>query len=735
MKKLRNPRIGRTEFGPRKGNRPCVGKDERQRRGMNNTERSDDIDIAIIGMAGRFPGAHDTDEFWQRLRNGEELISFFTDEEVERGDPTQPGLVKACGVLEGIELFDADFFNVSPREAELMDPQQRIFLECCWTAIENAGYTLEDYPGAVALYAGVSLNTYALSILPTLKEPANVFQALIANDKDFLATRVSYKLNLRGESVTVQTACSTSLVAVHMACQSLLTGQCDIALAGGVTIVVPQKTGYVYQEGVINSPDGHCRAFDAKAMGTVRGNGAGVVVLKLLSEAVRDGDHLYAIIKGSAVNNDGRRKVGFTAPSVAGQADVVAKAQAIAGVEPDTIGYIEAHGTGTSLGDPIEIQALTKAFRERTNRRGFCAIGSVKTNVGHLDSAAGIAGLIKATLVLKHKEMPPSLHFETANPAIDFENSPFYVCTSLRELMRGETPRRAGVSSFGIGGTNTHVVLEEAPTLNSQDSSRPCQILTLSARTPTALQQMSNELAEHLHEHPEVSLADVAYTRNVGRATFPCKRVVIAKDGKHCINQLEQQAESRAEGQPRIIPPQLVLMFPGQGSQFAGMGRGLYESEPIFRQHIDDCAESLRKYMGADLRDLLYPQSHLVKEANDELQRTSVTQPAVFITDYALAQLWMSWGISPNFMIGHSLGEYVAACLSGVLCLEDALRLVTLLGELMQHLPQGGMIAIGISEEDVQHYLTGELSVAAVNGKASCTVAGPIGDIVFLRRK
>jgi acyl transferase domain-containing protein len=684
-----------------------------------------DVDIAVIGLAGRFPGAPSVDEFWRRLRNGEELITFFSDEEVEREDSGNPELVKACGVLADIEMFDADFFNISPREAQLMDPQQRVFLECCWNALENAGYDADRYEGAIALYAGVGVNTYGLSLFPTLQDSASLFQALIASDKDFLATRVSYKLNLSGESVTVQTACSTSLVAVHMACQSLLTGQCDMALAGGVTIGVPQKAGYVYQEGVINSPDGHCRAFDAQAKGTVRGNGAGVVVLKLLSEAVRDGDHVHAVIKGSAVNNDGHRKVGFTAPSVLGQADVITKAQAIAGIEPDTIGYVEAHGTGTFLGDPIEVEALTRAFREGTDRKQFCALGSVKTNIGHLDSAAGIAGLIKAVQVLKHGEIPPSLHFETPNPAIDFQNSPFYVSTSLHEFKRGETPRRAGVSSFGIGGTNAHVVLEEPPALERVASRRPYQIVTLSARTRDALDSLSEELATYLQDTAGIELADVAYTRNVGRKVFGCKRVVIAREKDDCVERLRVHALPRSFNEETTTPPQIVMMFPGQGVQLAGAMRELYEHEIVFRRHVDHCAELLHTCLGLDLRDLLFPALELMDDANEQLQQTRLAQPALFVAEYALAQLWMSWGVRPNVMIGHSLGEYVAACLSGVLSLGDVLYLVAARGELMQQVKPGRMLAVSLPEPECERFLNDGLSLASVNGAANCVVSGP----------
>ena len=489
------------------------------------TNQTNGLEVAIIGMSGRFPKANSIEQFWENLRNGVEAISFFKDDEllalgVEPALLDHPQYVRAAGVLENIEFFDASFFGFSAKEAEITDPQHRLFLESAWEALEQAGYNAETYRGAIGVYAGTGLNSYMLKRYAAGSFAASVdpYQLVISNDKDFLTTRVSYKLNLEGTSVDVQTACSTSLVAVHMACRSLLGGECHLALAGGVSISEP--SGYLYQEGSINSPDGYCRAFDAKAQGTVAGSGVGIVVLKRLENALADGDTIYAVIKGSATNNDGSFKVSYTAPRIDGQSKVIRKAQAIADVEPDDITYIEAHGTGTPLGDPIEIAALTQAFGARTQRRQFCAIGSVKTNIGHLDAAAGVAGLIKTVLALHHQQIPPSLHFEQPNPKIDFTNSPFYVNTHLTEWQKNGAPRRAGVSSFGIGGTNAHVILEEAPAAAASGPSRSWQLLLLSAKTRAALDRATANLANYLQQYPDANLADVAYTLQVGRRGF-----------------------------------------------------------------------------------------------------------------------------------------------------------------------------------------------------------------------
>ncbi|HEX6293449.1 MAG TPA: type I polyketide synthase, partial [Herpetosiphonaceae bacterium] len=501
---------------------------------MSNADQAYHGDeIAIVGMAGRFPGANNLDAFWQNLRDGVESITFFSDQDVlESGvDPAlldNPCYVRAKGILDDIAGFDAALFGYTPREAEIMDPQQRLFLECAWQALEHAGYLSDASTARIGVFAGTTMSSYALNLYLSseIVERVGPFQIGLGNDKDYLPTRVSYKLNLKGPSVTVQTACSSSLVAVHLACQSLLNGECEIALAGGASITVPHKAGYLYQEGGIASPDGHCRAFDANAQGTVGGNGMGVVVLKPLAAALDDGDSIHAVIKGSAINNDGAMKAGYTAPSVQGQAEVIAEALTVARVEPESIGYIEAHGTGTPVGDPIELTALARVFQGKTGRRQFCGIGSVKSNIGHLDAAAGVAGLIKTALALKHRVLPPSLHFEQPNPNADLANSPFYVVDRLVQWTASDTPRRAGVSSFGIGGTNAHVVLEEAPQIAPSGAARPWHLLTLSAKTGSALDTATSDLLAYLRQHPAANLADIAYTLQVGRKTLPYRRAL-----------------------------------------------------------------------------------------------------------------------------------------------------------------------------------------------------------------
>ncbi|WP_367579363.1 type I polyketide synthase [Nostoc sp. PCC 7107] len=571
---------------------------------FNNSLTFND-EIAIIGMSGRFPGAKDIDIFWQNLCKGVESISFFSDAEVVSAgvNPAvinEPNYVKASGILDDIELFDAKFFGFSPREAELTDPQHRLFMECVWSALENAGYNSETYSGAISLFAGVALSKYLLANLYPHRDLMESEDSItIGNDKDFLATQISYKLNLKGPSINVQTACSTSLVAVHLACQSLMNGESDIALAGGVSIGVPQTTGYLYQPGGIHSPDGHCRAFDAQAQGTNGGNGLGVVVLKRLEDAIADGDCIHAVIKGSAINNDGCLKVGYTAPSVEGQREVILEALALAGVDPETITYVEAHGTGTILGDPIEISALTKAFTARTQKKGYCAIGSVKTNIGHLNTAAGITGLIKTILSLKHQKIPPSLHFQQPNPEIDFANSPFYVNSQLAEWETNGTPRRAGVSSFGIGGTNAHIILEQAPDIQPSSPSRPWQILLLSAKTSTALETATINLATHLQQHPEINLADVAHTLQVGRRAFEHRRMVVCRNTEDAVKALTSAEPQRVlthHRQPTHCP--VIFMFSGQGAQYVDMAKELYEQETIFQQQVDNCAAILQPYLG-----------------------------------------------------------------------------------------------------------------------------------------
>ncbi|HEY8411527.1 MAG TPA: type I polyketide synthase, partial [Pyrinomonadaceae bacterium] len=572
------------------------------------------------------------------------------------------------------------------------------------------------------------------------------FQTKLLNDKDFLTTRVSYKLGLKGPSLTVQTACSTSLVAVHLACQSLLNGECSMALAGGVTIVLPQRMGYLPQDGGLTSPDGHCRPFDARAAGIVGGSGAGLVLLKRLSDALADGDSIRAVIKGSAINNDGSLKVGYTAPSIEGQAAVIVEAQAIAGVDPGSISYIEAHGTATTLGDPIEIAALTQAFRARTNARQFCAIGSVKSNIGHLDTAAGVAGLIKTVLALEHEELPPSLNYEQPNPEIDFAQSPFYVNAQLREWPRREgEPRRAGVSSFGMGGTNAHVVLEEAPAVVREKTADDWQVLLLSARSASSLAAAKQKLATHLADHPEQELADVAYTLQVGRHDFAHRAAVVCRSAADAAAAL-QSDDPRVLLQSVCEPAErpVAFLFPGIGDHYVNMAAGIYATEATFRNEVDRCCELLQEHLGSDLRQVFFASQPatqtpapgldlrrmLNRGGRDEdaqskqLNETFIAQPAVFVIEYAMARLLMQWGIKPQAMMGYSIGEYVAACLAGVLSLEDALFLVARRAQLIQTLPTASLLAVPLSEDDVGNYLSEQLWVALINGSTLCVLGG-----------
>lgn len=705
---------------------------------MNMVQRFDGTEIAIIGMQGRFPGANDLDAFWRNLCQGNESITFLSDQDLETLGIDQhmrqrSEYVRAAALLEGMDQFAATFFGYTAREAELMDPQQRLFLECAWEALEHAGYDSNRYTGRIGVYAGATLNSYVLLHLARhywgkQRNPLEDTQLGIGNAGDFLTTRVSYKLNLTGPSHTVQTACSTSLVAVHIACQSLLQGECDMALAGGVSLNLAHRGGYLYvKEGVV-SPDGHCRAFDARAQGTIFGSGVGIVVLKRLEEALRAGDVVHALILGSAVNNDGGVKAGYTAPSVDGQARVIAEALANADVHAETISYIETHGTGTALGDPIEIQALTKAFHAHTTKKGFCKLGSVKTNIGHLDAAAGVTGLIKTVLMLEHQQIPPSLHFQQPNPAIDFANSPFSVNTTLQDWPAGTSPHRAGVSSFGIGGTNAHLIVEEAPSRKATTSSRPWQLLLLSAQTPSALNAATGRLAAHLASHP-AALADVAYTYQVGRREFAYRRMLVAREQAEALQILERQDPGQVvTAQQHANAHTVVFLFPGMGSQYVAMGGQLYACERIFRQAVDHVARLFRPYLGVDLLGVLYPGPDHVHEAQQKLKEAQYALPALFTIEYALAQLWQDWGVLPQAMIGHSTGEYTAACLAGVFSLEDAVRLIAARSQFMQEALPGAMVAVELSEEELFPRL-GQCSLAAVNTPTSCVVAGPVAEI------
>jgi phthiocerol/phenolphthiocerol synthesis type-I polyketide synthase E len=700
------------------------------------------LSVAIVGMACRFPGAADVHEFWQNLRNGVDSITQFTEEEMSsfgvRPDRYRsPEFIRAAAILTDADCFDAGFFGFAPKEAALMDPQHRVFLECAWEALESSGYKPDRSPQPLGVFAGTSLSSYLLyNILPNLNDPHadDSLQAMIGNDKDFLATRVSYKLNLHGPSIDVQTGCSTSLVAVHMACQSLLSYQCDMALAGGVSIQTPQRRGYLFQPGGLCSSDGHCRTFDADAEGTVFGSGVGVVVLRRLEDAIADRDHVIAVIRGSAVNNDGSGKLGYTAPSVAGQAEVIRTAQSMAQIEARSISYVECHGTATPLGDPAEITALTNAFRVSTNDTNFCAIGSVKTNVGHLDAAAGVAGLIKTALALENAELPPSLHYEKPNPQIDFSSTPFFVNSSLKEWPNANGPRRAGVSSFGIGGTNAHVVLEEASKPQSHPSDRPKQILCVSAKTPLALDHASKRLANFLVENADLEPANVAYTLQTGRDTFRHRRAVVCAKLSEAVPALLGESQAWSVTQEAFgTARQVIFMFPGGGSQYLQMGAGLYAAEPTFRHHLDLCSEILAPLLSCDLRSHLFPQEQS-PEAVELMRGTEIGLPALFAVEYALAHLWMKWGLRPTAMIGHSLGEYTAACLSGVLTLEDALGIVATRARLMSRLSPGAMLSLPLNLDEVEPYLTAGLSVAAINGPAQTVVSGTVAAVENLER-
>lgn len=701
-------------------------------------------DIAIIGMSGRFPKSRTLDEFWQNLRSGVECVSSLSDEDllssgVDQSLISNPCYVRKKALIEDIDLFDASFFGFNPGEAEIIDPQHRLFLESSYELLENAGYAPEGYSGLIGAYAGCSRNCYLMSNILSNREVLErpgFFQVFIGNDKDFLTTRTSYKLDLRGPSIDIQTACSTSLVAVHLACQGLLNYECDMAIAGGVSLGIPQKSGYLYQEGMLLSPDGRCRPFDAKAKGFVSGNGVGVVLLKRLADALADRDCIRAVIKGSAINNDGSWKAGYTAPSIEGQARVVAMAQASAGIEADTISYVETHGAGTRLGDAIELAALTKAFRSSTDKTGFCAIGSVKSNVGHLDAAAGIAGLIKTVLALEHKLLPPSLNFEEPNPEIDFKHSPFYVNTLLCEWKAGEPLRRAGVSSFGIGGTNAHVIVEEVPVREASVCSRKWKLLTLSAKSAPALSSMSENLVEQFRKCADLNLSDAAYTLHVGRRRFSNRRIIVCRstdDAMLSLNSLDPRRvyTTYSDAESRRV----VFMFSGQGSQHVNMALGLYEEEPAFREQVDLCSEFLRPRIGCDLRHILYPDAKDIEDASRRLTETAFAQPALFVIEYALAKLWEEWGIQPHAMIGHSIGEYVAACLAGVFSREEALSLVARRGQLIQKLPRGAMTAVLMPEEEISPFLNEGLSLAAVNGPALCVTSGAPDAIDALEKR
>jgi len=693
--------------------------------------------VAVIGMVGRFPGAENLDKLWENLRNSVESISFFKPEELGPGIEeylrNDPDYVRARGIIDGADRFDAPFFGISPLEAQVMDPQQRVFLELAYHALENAGYDPSRYKGLIGMFAGIGDNHYYTTNLlshPDLLAMAGKLAVEYGNEKDYIALRVAYLLDLRGPAISLNTACSTSLTTIDNAYNALLNFECDMALAGGIDISVPQKSGFLYQEGGTFSRDGHCRPFDADATGTMFCDGAGIVVLKRLADALADGDTIYAVVRGSAKNNNGARPASFLAPSEDGQAEVIAMAQARANVPVESIGYVEAHGTGTPVGDPIEFDALCKVFKAKTDRMQFCYLGSIKGNIGHPTNAAGVAGFMKAALVLHREEIPPMLHFKKPNPKIDFANSPFIVADRLISFPRGNEPRRTAVSSFGFGGTNVHMILEEAPPARSLTKPRPLQLLLLSARTSSALNASTVSLAGHLQKAPEGSFADAAYTLQVGRKQLVQRRFVVAAEPREAVELLRQPHPLRCGSKrcERRDPP-VVFLFGGQGTQYVNMGQNLYQGEPLFRAIVDDCCEHLNPHLGRDLRELLYPRSGDEEAARLSLQETFFTQPSLFVIEYALARLWQSWGVQPAMMVGHSIGEFVAATLSGVWDLPEVLRIVALRGKLMQNQPRGSMLAVGSRAENVEKMLPPSIQIASINAPSLCVVSGPDAEI------
>jgi amino acid adenylation domain-containing protein len=685
--------------------------------------------VAIVGMAGRFPGARSVEELWSNLIEGRECISRFAPEQLDPSIPADlrahPRYVAARGVMADAERFDAAFFGISPAEALLMDPQQRVLLELCWNALEHAGVDPARFAGSIGVYAGTSNNTYRKRVeaRQDLLRAAGEFAAMLANEKDYAATRVAHRLDLHGPALSIHTACSTSLVAVAQAWYALMSWQCDLALAGGINIVVPQESGYVPVEGGMESADGHCRPFDAQASGTVFSSGGGVVALKRLSDALESGDTIWAVIRGVAVNNDGGDKASFTAPSVRGQAMAIRQALACADVSADSIQYVEAHGTGTQLGDPIEVEALTRAWREDTQAKQYCWLGSAKGNLGHLIAAAGVTGLIKTCLSLHHGRIPPTLHYQRANPEIDFEASPFKVADHEIEWPRNGISRRAAVSSFGVGGTNAHVILEEAPAIEPrkvQDDggSRPA-LLVLSAHDEGALQRRADELAQALRDYRDEQLPDIAATLALGRKPMRVRGAVVAHSIEEARERLSQLGTHRADGKPRVI-----FLFPGQGSQHAGMARELVESEPVFREAFERCCALASKHLDRDLRGLILPPAERMQESQLALAETRYTQPALFAIEYALAELWESRGVHADAMIGHSSGEYVAACRAGVFTLEQAVELMIARAAAMHAQPRGAMLALRVAERDLPKQLPHNIEVAAVNAPLLTVLAG-----------
>ncbi|MBZ4033584.1 amino acid adenylation domain-containing protein [Flavobacterium sp. 17A] len=704
-------------------------------------EHSTSADIAVIGMAGRFPGSDTIEELWENLRDGKETISLFTKEELDSSLPESlrkdPLYIGARGVLPSAKTFDPAFFGLNPQLAAAMDPQIRVFMEISFEALEQAGHLPKHYKGSIGVYSGSEINTYyENNIFPNkeLKSSIGELQIYTVNGKDFIAPRTSYHLNLKGPSVSVHSACSTSLLAVAEAVKAIRTGMCDVALAGGSSVTCPINSGHLYDEGFIKSPDGSTRSFEASGKGTVFSDGAGVVLLKRLEEAEKDGDIIYGVIKGVGVNNDGGDKGSFMAPSPKGQAGAIINAFNDAQISPSTISYMEAHGTATPIGDPIEIEGLKIAYGKQ-EKNNYCALGSIKSNMGHTTAAAGVAGLIKVLLAMRHKQIPPMVNFEKPNPNIDFDNSPFYVNNKLIDW-KADGPRRAGISSFGIGSTNVHVIVEEYDKQPEPSSAgRPMDILMWSAKSQNSLLGYENTLGHFIDNSKETPLADIAYSLNVTRDDFNHRSFLIANSTSDAAEKLiSLKAKNTKSAVLKSVPGELGFLFPGQGSQYLQMGKTLYDNEKVYREAVDKCAALLMEELELDIREILYPKDHFA-DAEELLRNTRLTQPSLFVTEYALAQLWLSWGIKPTFLCGHSIGEFAAAHLAGILNLKDALHIVAVRGRLISQLPGGSMLIVRVPVEKLKELIPETLSIAAINSNQFCVVSGQKEDIALFNQE
>lgn len=687
-----------------------------------------DLDIAVIGMELKVPGAENTEEFWENLCKGKESLRFFSDEELLEAGVSKEELehenYRNCAFdLDGIKNFDAPFFGFTLKEAVFMDPQQRMMLQSAWKLMESAGYTTDEYDGEVGVFVGTGTSKYLLKNIMNhydLDKSKDIRQIWMGNDVSYASTNISYALNLKGPSVNVHTACSTSLTSVVLACQSLLNYQCDMAIAGGCSISLPQQVGYMYQEGEVLSKDGHCRPFDKDGTGTLESSGVTLVMLKRLEDALEDADNVIAVIKGYSYNNDGNAKVGFTAPSVEGERNAIKRAQILSEIDEETITYVETHGTATPLGDPIEIQALTEAFREGTDKKNFCALGSVKANIGHLDCAAGTASMIKACLMLQNKKLVPLINFNEPNSAIDFENSPFYINKELNDWYPDCGVRRSGVSSFGIGGTNVHLILEEAINQKKVFSNKKEHLLTWSAKTKGSFDRIKNQLIEYLESNQTEDFRNLLYTMNIGRKKMRYRNSLVCENENDLIFKLKNSMYSLKTDKNN--EEDIVFMFPGQGSQYTNMAQGLYEQFTVFRTEMNRCMKILEEQYNYDLKQLLmndHPDDSTVL-----INETAHTHATMFVVEYCTAKLLIHLGIQPKVILGHSIGEYAGACIAGVFSLEDALKIIVARGQIIQKLPRGHMLYVNAAEKEVLEYLSSEVSLALINTDKRVVLSG-----------